>query len=91
MARIRSFATSDQRIKAHPTEVDCEYAVLGDGPTRLVHLTTFGSDDRKSDRKSSQSLQLDLACARELVEILQRAFPEIRQGQSGGPTDEQSR
>jgi hypothetical protein len=78
MARVRSFAPSVQRVRAHPTEVDCEFQVVGEGPRRLLHLSTFGSDLRETERKSSQSLQLDMHQARELVEIIQRAFPEIR-------------
>lgn len=43
-----------------------------------LHLSTFGSDDRQSDRKSSQSIQLDRKRAAELVEILLKAFPDIQ-------------
>lgn len=78
MARVRSFASSIQNVRVHPTTVDCEHTVVDHGGTRLLHLSTFGSDDRKSDRKSSQSLQLDVDRARELVEIIRKAFPEIR-------------
>lgn len=78
MARVRLFAQSIQTVRVHPTEVDCEYAIVDDGVAHLLHLSTFGSDDRKSDRKSSQSLQLDLERARELVDIIRRAFPQIR-------------
>ena len=78
MARIRSFSPSGQRLSSHATEVDCEYAVIGEGRTRLLHLTTFGSDNRASERKSSQSIQLDEERARELVDIIIKAFPEIR-------------
>jgi len=65
-------------LKAHPTEVDCEFGVVDDDGVRLLHLTTFGSDDRASDRKSSQSLQLDVEQARKLVEIIERTFPHLR-------------
>lgn len=78
MARVRSFGPSDQRLEPHRTEVDCEYAIVGDGADRLLHLSTFGSDQRASEHKSSQSLQLDLARAQELIDIVARAFPEIR-------------
>ncbi len=78
MARVRSFSPSSQNVRVHPTEVDCEYVVIKEGPHRLLHLSTFGSDDRASERKSSQSLQLDMDRARELIEILNHAFPEIR-------------
>jgi hypothetical protein len=77
LARVRSFAPSTQVIRLHTTEVDCEYVVVGDGVERVVHLSTFGSDDRQSERKSSQSIQLDRESAAELVAILLSAFPDI--------------
>lgn len=77
MARVRTLAKSHQHVKAHPTEVDCEYTTV-DGPQgTLLHLSTFGSDDRASKRKSSQSLQLDRALAQELVKIIEATFPGI--------------
>lgn len=78
MARIRSFELSVQNVRVHPTEVDCEHTIVDDGTTRLLHLSTFGSDDRKSEHKSSQSLQLDEERARELITIIRSAFPGIR-------------
>lgn len=77
MARIRSFNPSTQNIRRHWTEVDCEHAVIDAGGDRLLHLSTFGSDERASDRKSSQSIQLDRARAAELIVLIQRAFPEL--------------
>lgn len=78
MARVRSFKESGTSVRPHPTEVDCEYAVVRDGDRRLLHLSTLGSDHRVSKPKSSQSLQLDLAHARLLVAIIEDAFPELR-------------
>lgn len=78
MARIRSFEKSTQDVRPHRTEVDCEHQVLYDGQVRLLHLSTFGSDDRMSGHKSSQTLQLDEVAARELMDILTAAFPGIR-------------
>ena len=78
MARVRSFSPSKQDIRPHATEVDCEHRVVVDGDTRLLHLTTFGSDDRASKPKSSQSIQLDIDAARELVAIIESAFPGLR-------------
>ena len=80
MARVRSISPSDQRVNAHPTEVDCEYTVVAEGGQRLLHLSTFGSDNRASSRKSSQSLQFDVDRARELIQIIDKAFPGIRHG-----------
>lgn len=78
MARVRSFRPSSQHVLPHPTTVECEHRVVGSGPDRLLHLSTFGSSARLSQRKSSQSLQLDITRARELVDIIIEAFPEIR-------------
>jgi len=78
LARLRHFEKGSQNVSMHPTEIDCFYQVLtaSDG-TRLLHLSTFGSDQRRSDPKSSQSLQLNTAAAQELVTIIKATFPEI--------------
>ena len=78
MARIRSYGKSDQRIGVHQTEVDCEYVVVEDVQGRYLHLSTFGSDERASARKSSQSIQLDQERAAELISIINWAFPGIQ-------------
>jgi hypothetical protein len=79
MARVRSLAQGNQAIRAHETEVDCFYNVLNqpDG-TRLLHLTTFGSDYRQSRPKSSQSIQINEDIARELISLLEATFPGAR-------------
>ena len=75
MAKVRSIAPSNQRVKAHPTEVDCQFAVIRDGAgDTLIHLSTFGSDNRMSAPKSSQSFQLDRPMAEQLVELLIDTF-----------------
>lgn len=78
MARIRSIDAGTQRVQAHPTEVDCYYNIIEDsGGTRLIHLSTFGSDHRQSKPKSSQSIQLDRDMAVQFIEVLLKAFPDI--------------
>jgi 5-methylcytosine-specific restriction protein B len=76
MAVVRQFLEGSQTVRRHATEVDCYYQTVGDGPIR-VHLSTFGSDDRQSEPKSSQSIQLDEARAAELIKILRDAFPGL--------------
>lgn len=76
MARVRSLQHGTQDVKVHPSEVDCFYQVVTSASgEQFVHLSTFGSEERHSKPKSSQSLQLDEGMARELVNVLQRAFP----------------
>ncbi|NOP98018.1 hypothetical protein [Mycolicibacterium fortuitum] len=78
MARVRSLAQGTQSIRAHESEVDCFYNVLHqpDG-TRLLHLSTFGSDQRQSKPKSSQSIQIDEQMAGELIALLETTFPGL--------------
>ncbi|NIL84134.1 hypothetical protein RhoFasGS6_01498 [Rhodococcus fascians] len=79
MARIRSLEPGKQRIQPHTTEVDCHFAVVDDSDgARLLHLTTFGSDNRKSAPKSSQSIQLNLEMAKKLIDVINEAFPVTR-------------
>lgn len=78
MARLRSFEEGTQNVRVHPTEVDCFHQVVTDADgSRFLHLTTFGSDYRRSGPKSSQSLQLDESTARQLMQIIRAAFPGI--------------
>ena len=79
MARVRSLAQGNQAIRAHESEVDCFYNVINqsDG-TRLLHLSTFGSDHRQSKPKSSQSIQIDEDIAQELISLLVTTFPHAR-------------
>lgn len=80
MARIGSFIISMQNVREHPTVVACEYQVLRDaaGQSTLLHLATMGSSTRASGPKMSQAFQLAEPQARELVQILEQAFPSIR-------------
>ena len=71
MAVVRSLKVGSQEVRAHTTEVDCFYQVVVSGSGgKLLHLSTFGSDDRRTAPKSSQSIQINETIARQLVEIL---------------------
>lgn len=78
MAKIRSFDKGSQNVRPHESEVDCYYQVLSEADGgALLHLSTFGSDQRKSEAKSSQVLQLNESAAAELIEIVKFAFPNL--------------
>lgn len=78
MARLRSLQPGNQNVKVHPSEVDGFHQLaIGDDGRPFLHLTTFGSDSRKSQPKSSQSLQLDEGMARQLVALLRETFPGL--------------
>ncbi|WP_218025930.1 Shedu immune nuclease family protein [Nocardia miyunensis] len=77
MARILKIKQNAQKISAHKVDngVDCQYQVIHDADgAKLVHLSTFGSKQRVSHPKSSQSLQVDQGVAATLVKILSDAF-----------------
>ncbi|MGA4668903.1 hypothetical protein ACPCG0_03740 [Propionibacteriaceae bacterium Y1923] len=48
------------------------------GGERYLHLSTFGSDTRVREPKSSQSLQLNEQMAQELVDALREVFPGLK-------------
>lgn len=78
MARIRSFEKGAQDVRPHASEVDCYHQVLVDGDGEaLLHLSTFGSDQRQSKPKSSQVLQIDERSAAQLIRIMRSAFPRL--------------
>lgn len=77
MARVRDIIEGKQPVKAHRLEnsVTCQYQVIHDADgNALLHLSTFGSDNRASPSKSSQSIQLDEENAKDLMDILVRTF-----------------
>jgi 5-methylcytosine-specific restriction protein B len=77
MARIREFYQTTKASKAHPTEVECGYQIVGDHGEVLLQLSTYGSDDRASEKKTSQTIQIDRQRATELVQILMQSFPGL--------------
>lgn len=81
MARVRSFGEGCSNSFSHPTEVDCLYQVVVDAHDgRILQLTTYGSDLRKSGPKASQTLQFDVSAAKSLLGLLLMAFPELEAG-----------
>jgi hypothetical protein len=77
MARVVNFfelEIDDPRL--HPTAVDCGLKQFVIGGESFVQLSTFGSVNRKGSGVS-QTLQLDLSAAKQLIRALQAAFPEL--------------
>lgn len=79
MARIRSFSEGAQSVSENRSEVDCFHQVIvSPSGERYLHLSTFGSDERQSKPKSSQSIQIDEETASGLMDALREAFPNLR-------------
>ena len=63
---------SETEPRLQPTEVVCHWSIsLGGG---LLQLDTFGSKKRQVPGKPSQTLQLTVETARELMRILKDEF-----------------
>ena len=78
MARIRSLEPSTEPARPPRSEVDCIYSVVRmRGGEKLLRLATLGSDERKSEPKPSQIIELDEDTARRLLQVLRNVFPGI--------------
>lgn len=70
------------RSDSHPrfrSTVECGWNVADVDGRRLLRLETYGSADRAVPGKRSQSLELDANAAKELMQILDAAFPHLRE------------
>ena len=77
MAKINEFhevALESTRIHEG---VSCGWRIFSADGERILQLDTYGSEARKIPGKVSQSIQLDESAARELLEIVVRAFPGV--------------
>jgi hypothetical protein len=75
MARVREIFPARGSGRVHPTEVDCGWQIIrGTDGSELLQLSTYGSDQRMSEKKVSQTIQFDKHSAKQLVEILRREF-----------------
>lgn len=78
MAKIKEFhkvALESTRIHGG---VNCGWRIFSAGGERILQLDTYGSEARKIPGKVSQSIQLDESSARDLMEIVLRAFPGVK-------------
>lgn len=75
MARIRAISTGTDTNSVHPTEVDCEVrkVVTPEGEV-LMQISTFGSDQRISTPKVSQTIQFNRSQAIDLSHLIQGLF-----------------
>lgn len=75
MALIRSFErTTRERYSAHQ-EVQCRVSAFIINGRTYLQLDTGGSNSRLHPGKVSQTIQLDLDSASELVAIIRATFP----------------
>lgn len=77
MAVIGSFFQSHEGRGLHGTIVECGWQSLLHNGETILQLSTYGSDQRKSEKKVSQTIQLDRTRAEELINIVRHVFPGL--------------
>lgn len=79
MAVIRTIVPGNQAVGPHRTQVDCTFQkVIANDGTVLLHIATFGSDQRKVQAKASQQIQIASAEAQVLLDALLSVFPGLK-------------
>jgi hypothetical protein len=77
MALIREYrAVSSDSQKLHGPVV-CGHRTFTVDGQRILQLDTYGSTERVIPDKISQSIQLDAESARELLQLITDAFPDL--------------
>lgn len=75
MALIRTLEKGTSNIKPHRSKVDATFQIIyGADGEPLLHIATYGSDDRLSEPKVSQTIQIDKKTALSLANIIDKEF-----------------
>jgi hypothetical protein len=78
MALITDFRPAPLANPAWRSETACGYRIAEVAGRRVLHLETYGSQDRAVPGKGSQYFTLDEPAARGLLALLVEAFPSLR-------------
>ncbi|MGA3562125.1 hypothetical protein [Melissospora conviva] len=77
MAVVGEIFKDVANAKRHPTVVECGWQIVRDGDKKLLQLSSYGSDQRASGKKVSQTLQFDRETLAALIKIAKQAFPDL--------------
>jgi hypothetical protein len=78
MALVTSLEPSTKERQSVHRPTRCLYAIIeGTGGERYLQLDTVGSEDREIPDKVSQTIQFDRQAAGQLLQLLQRTFPDL--------------
>jgi len=75
----KSRATLHEPVTCRPVRlaVASGWSILDTPGGRVLQLDTYGSEERELQGKVSQSIQIDEVGAREVLRLVQQAFPEL--------------
>lgn len=75
MALITSERITKTNINSRIQKVTkCTYNVFTVNEIKYIQFDTYGTSERKSESKSSQTIQFDKETAEHIIEILQKEF-----------------
>jgi hypothetical protein len=75
MAFVKRLEMDEKSFRSlHPTQVICRYLVSEQDGVKTLQLNTYGSDERQTPEKLSQTLQFDEKSARQLYSLLRKEF-----------------
>lgn len=80
MALINEFQEVEGATQRRHGPVTCGYRTFVVEGEVLLQLDTYGSAERQIPDKISQSIQLNVEGARELMSLLVEVFPELDRG-----------
>ena len=81
MAKVRKFEYVASNSSPHPTSTDAQWCVVPNLNSRLLQISTFGSETRANPAKMSQTLQFDRDMAIRLVRTVFEVFPDLPIGE----------
>ena len=78
MALIGSFEQVTAERDGIHDAVDCGWRSFRVGAEVILQLDTYGRQGRMMEGKVSQTIQLDMVAAAELLKLIQLTFPGLR-------------
>lgn len=76
MALVKSFKRRQLERDARHKDVDATYSIVTDSTgCRLLQIDTYGSDERETPGKKSQSLRFSVEALHQLRELIRTEFP----------------
>jgi hypothetical protein len=75
MALIRMFVQTQKQANRVHDEVECGWTRFDHEGQTYLQLDTYGSRLRQIPGKTSQSIQLDVVSASELLKLIRQTFP----------------
>ena len=71
---INNFNQKEKERYSLQKKIDSSYFVFTINGEKYFQIDSYGSSDRKTPGKTSQTIQFDMNVAKKLVEILNREF-----------------